>query len=372
VRVLQLSKFYPPVYGGIESVVFELTEGMNALGLHTDVLCAHTERGTIVEQAEAGYRITRASSWGKLLSTSMSSAMLTEVGRQAPDYQVIHVHLPDPLTNLALWCHRPQAKIVVHWHSDVVNQRMALKLYEPLQSWLLGRADAIVATSAAYASSSPWLRDVQHKVHVIPIGIRDLAPAEPGVLQRIRAENAGRRIVFALGRMTPYKAFDSLIEVANRLPEDVLIVVGGSGELLEEHRHAVTAAGLDTRVRFVGRLSSDEIRAYYQISTLFCLPSAVRAEAFGVVLLEAMAAKLPVVSVDIDGSGVPWVNQHGVTGLNVPVRDSEALAGALIQLLGDRAMATAMASAGRARYEAMFRAHTMVDRTVALYRLLVP
>lgn len=371
-RVLQLSKFYPPVHGGMESVVFELTEGINALGLHTDVLCAHTERGTVVEQAEAGYRITRASSWGKLLSTSMSAAMLTEVGRQAPGYQVIHVHLPDPLTNLALWYHKPHGKIVVHWHSDVVIQKKALKLYEPLQTWLLSRADAIVATSAAYATSSLWLRDVQHKVHVIPIGIRDLAPAEPAVLQRIHAENAGRRIVFALGRMTHYKAFDSLIEVANRLPDDVLIVVGGSGELLEEHRNAVTAAGLDARIRFVGRLSGEEIRAYYQTATLFCLPSTVRAEAFGVVLLEAMAAKVPIVAVDIDGSGVPWVNQHGVTGLNVPAHDSEALADALIKLLGDRAMATAMADAGRARYEAMFQAHTMVDRTVALYRSLAP
>lgn len=369
-RVLQLSKFYPPVHGGIESVVFELTEGMNALGLHADVLCAHTARRTIVEQAKAGYRITRASSWGKLLSTSMSPAMLTEVGRQAPDYQVIHIHLPDPLTNLALWYHKPNAKIVVHWHSDVVNQRMALKLYEPLQTWLLDRADAIVTTSAAYATSSPWLRDVQHKVHVIPIGIRDLAPADPGVLQRIRSEYAGRRVVFSLGRMTRYKAFDLLIEAASRLPEDVLVVVGGSGELLEEHRHAVIAAGLETRVRFVGRLTSEEIQAYYQTAAVFCLPSAVRAEAFGVVLLEAMAAKLPVVAVDIDGSGVPWVNQHGVTGLNVPARDSEALALALTQLLEDRAMATTMADAGRARYETRFRARTMVDRTVELYRSL--
>jgi rhamnosyl/mannosyltransferase len=97
----------------------------------------------------------------------------------------------------------------------------------------------------------------------------------------------------------------------------------------------------------------------------------VRAEAFGVVLLEAMAAKLPVIAVDIDGSGVPWVNQHGVTGLNVPVRDSDALARALTNLLGDPAMATAMGGAGRARYEAMFMAHTMVDRTAALYRSLV-
>ena len=297
--------------------------------------------------------------------------MLAEVGRQAPGYQIIHVHLPDPLTSLALWYHKPHAKIVVHWHSDVVNQRRALKLYEPLQTWLLGRADAIVATSAAYAASSPWLREVQHKVHVIPIGIRDLTPADPGVLQRTRAENAGRRIVFSLGRMTRYKAFDILIKAAHRLPEDVRVVVGGSGELLEEHRRAVTAAGLDARVRFVGSLSSEEIRAYYQTATLFCLPSAVRAEAFGVVLLEAMAAGLPVVAVDIDGSGDPWVNQHGVTGLNVPAGDAEALGAALNTLLEDRAAATAMAEAGRARYEAM-SGSKMVDATVGLYRSLVP
>ena len=157
-KALQISKFYPPVMGGIESVAFELTEGLNRRGVETDVLCAHTGPSTLRERSPTGYRIVRAGSLGKLLSTSMSLAMLREARRMCDAYDVIHVQMPDPMAALALWFARPRARIVLHWQSDVINQRRALKLYEPLQTWLLRRADAIIATTPQYAEASPSLR----------------------------------------------------------------------------------------------------------------------------------------------------------------------------------------------------------------------
>ncbi len=369
-KILQLSKFYPPVSGGIESVVYELTEGLNARGYAADVLCSHTTRGTVTERVPSGYSITRTSSWGKILSTSMSAAMLQELQRRAGKYDVIHVHLPDPLTNLALlWC-RPKAKIVVHWHSDIVHQQLALKVYAPLQDWLLRRADAIIATSPPYAASSLWLQPFSAKVHVIPIGIGNPPQPSHDILETIRTRHSGRRIVFSLGRMTYYKGFDVLIDAARLLPEDVVVVVGGGGELLASYRAKAEALGLSRKIIFTGRLSEEEIHAYYRSADIFCLASKVRAEAFGVVLLEAMAAGLPIVATDIPGSGVPWVNQHGITGLNVPTENSEALAQAIQQLLDNRPMHQAMCEAGRARYMQEFTEDRMVSRAVDLFNSL--
>lgn len=371
-KILQLSKFYPPVMGGIESVAFELTEGMNRLGLKTDVLCANTGFRTSRERSANGYRIVRAGSWGKLLSTSMSPSLVTEAKRLCDEYDVVHVQMPDPMAALALWVAQPRGKLVLHWQSDVVNQRRALKLYEPLQEWLLRRADAIIATTPPYAESSPSLQAWKSKVHIIPIGISEgTNPDVAHKAQALRQRFNGKKIVFSLGRMTYYKGFDVLIDAARSLPADAVVVVGGGGELLQDYRRQVAAEGLSEKIEFVGRIPDEDIPGYFAAANVFCLSSIVRAEAYGVVLLEAMAMGRPIVTTDIPGSGVPWVNQHGVTGLNVPVSDAPALAGALCQILASPALAEQFGQAGRERFLNCFTAASMVASTVELYRSLL-
>ena len=371
-KTLQISKFYPPVMGGIESVAFELTEGLNRQGVETDVLCAHIGSSTLRERSAAGYRIVRAGSLGKLLSTSMSPAMLLEARRMCSDYDVIHVQMPDPMAALALWFARPRAKIVLHWQSDVINQRRALKLYEPLQNWLLRRADAIIATTPPYAEASPSLQAWKSKVEVIPLGITPIDSRGAADKARALRERFGsRKIVFSLGRMTYYKGFDVLIDAARLLPADAVVVVGGGGELLPTYRERVAAEGLAGRIEFVGRIPDEDIPGYFEAASVFCLSSIVRAEAYGVVLLEAMAMGKPIVTTDIPGSGVPWVNQNEVTGLNVPVSDGRAMAAALTRILQDDALAARFGAAGKERFLTQLTAESMVSRTLSLYRRLL-
>jgi glycosyltransferase involved in cell wall biosynthesis len=373
VRTLQLSKFYPPVMGGIESVVFELTEGMNRLQQRADVLCANLRLKNETEQWPHGYSVTRAASFGRLLSTSMAPAMIRLLARQAAAYDLIHLHLPDPMANLALWLTRPRAKVVIHWHSDIIQQKRALAAYQPLQRWLLERADAIVATSDAYWRASPWLPRFAEKIHPIPIGIQDRhSSTDPRRVAELRARFGGRRIVFALGRMVHYKGFDHLVAAAPALPDDTVVVIGGSGPMLPQLRASVAAKGLAHKVFLTGRISSEDIDAYFDAADLFCLPSDSRAEAFGVVLLEAMRAGKPIIASDIPGSGVPWVNVHGTTGLNVPVGDVGALGTAISTVLGNRELARQYGLNARQRYLELFTADKMVDACLRLYARLVP
>jgi glycosyltransferase involved in cell wall biosynthesis len=369
VRTLQLSKFYPPVMGGIESVVFELTEGLNRAHAPADVLCANLRFKTESEDWPEGYSVTRAASVGQLLSTSMAPAMIRLLARRAGKYGLIHVHLPDPMASLALWVSRPKARIVVHWHSDIIQQRgLALAAYRPLQHWLLERADAIVATSMPYWKASPWLPRFAAKIHSIPIGIRDQTAApDPSKVAELKASLGDRRIVFALGRMVYYKGFDHLLDAARTVPPDTVIVIGGSGPLLSHLRQRVSAEGLADKVILPGRIANDEIQTYFQAADLFCLPSDSRAEAFGVVLLEAMRSGKPIVASDIPGSGVPWVNVHELTGLNVPVGDSAALGQAICTLLGNKDLAVRYGQQARRRYLENFTAERMVDSCLRLY-----
>lgn len=371
-KVLQLCKFFPPYSGGMERVACELAEGISRHGVGVEVLCANTQAGTQIDKGAGGYAITRAGSWGRLLSTSMSPALIAHARRLSREADLVHVHMPDPMAALALWLARPSAKLVVHWHSDVVRQRVAVQLYRPLQNWLLRRADAVIATSAAYAESSPWLRRCRHKTVVIPIGITDPGCAgAPEAARRIRERFGAKHIVLSLGRMTYYKGFDVLIDAAADLPDGSVIVVGGDGELLERHRETVRRKGLSNKIFFVGHIPHEDLAAYFEAATVFCLASTQRAEAYGVVLLEAMAGAKPVVTTEVPGSAVSWINQPGVTGLSVPVGDAKALAGAVNRIAADAAFADRLGRAARARYEQHLSAETMIQSTLNLYRQLM-
>lgn len=367
-RVLQLTKFYPPFRGGIETVTYELAAGLNKRNITADVLCSNTHLKTVHETGDSGERIIRAASFGKVLSTSISEALVRELIKVGDDYDIIHAQLPDPMACLALWVARPSSKLILQWHSDVVNQKNALKAFLPLQRWILNKAHLVTTSSDAYAQSSPWLQPYLHKVETAPLGIRDPVPAPGDAVAAWRSRYPGRTLIFSLGRMTYYKGFNVLINAAEQLPDDAMVLVGGSGELLDNYRAEVEERGLGGKIAFLGPLNDTDVRALFQACDIFCLPSIVRAEAFGVVLLEAMTASRPIVATDISGSGVPWVNADGVSGFNVPVNDPTALANALQRLILDPDLRSSLGKGARARYLAHFTADSMVERTIELYR----
>ena len=371
-RVLQISKFYPPALGGIETVAWELTEGLNRAGVHTNVLCANQARRSSLEQTAAGYTVQRAGSWGQWLSTSMAPAMLAHLWRMAALADLVHLHMPNPMAAAALWALRPRVPLVVHWHSDVIRQRRALKVYEPLQRWVLQRADAIIATSPPYAEGSTPLQPWRAKVAVIPIGISDnRGPVRSEKAAELHQRFRGRRIVFALGRMTYYKGFDILINAAAALPDDCAVLIGGEGELLEHYQSMVARLGLAWKVHLLGHINDNDLASHFEACDIFCMSSIVRAEAYGVAMLEAMMMGKPIVATDLAGSGVPWVNEHGKTGLNVPAGDSQALSAALRQLLVDEPLRARLGEAARARYMQDFTAERMTQQTLDLYRRLL-
>lgn len=367
--MLQVGKFFPPVVGGIESATWELAEGLSRAGIENAVLCAAMDGTTVRERWPAGYSVVRAGSWGRVLSTSVAPAMFGLLREAAARHDVIHLHMPDPMAALAVWAVRPSAPLVLHWHSDVIRQRLSRQLYGPLERWLMQRADAIIATTERYIDGSAPLRAMRAKACVIPIGISDnRGAAPPEDVAALRSRFPGKKIVFTLGRMAYYKGFEVLVDAAARLPDDCVVLIGGSGECQPALRARIARLGLQDRVHLPGSLDTRAAAAHFAACDVFCLPSVARSEAFGVVMLEAMAAGRAVVATDIPGSGVPWVNQHGVTGLNVPVADAQALADALARLLGDADLRQRCGQAARRRFEGELSAPRMIERTVHLYR----
>jgi rhamnosyl/mannosyltransferase len=103
---------------------------------------------------------------------------------------------------------------------------------------------------------------------------------------------------------------------------------------------------------------------------LFVLPSVSNAEMFGIVQLEAMACRKPVISTNLP-TGVPWVNEHGKTGLVVPPGDVEALAESIRYLLANPARRQEMGEAGRARVEQHFTSARMAESLLQIFQEMV-
>jgi len=380
-RVLHLGKYFYPDSGGIETVTKDIAQGTARAGCAVSVLCFAQVERTLVEYS-FGVDVVRVPIWKALASQPIGWQYYREFQCLSSSFDIVHIHLPNMLAVLALLSSRFHGQVVVHWHSDVVNKGWLGILALPIEQLMLWRADAIIATSQAYASASPLLGQYKDKIYIVPIGIpapeffdengadigAPFALSVDGLLIRIPDDAL---IILAVGRLVPYKGFDVLIDAARNLPADSYVVIVGGGELRDELEYRIRRQGLAGRVILAGRLTEESLRALFKRAVLFCLPSVSRAEAFGVVLLEAMAYGLPIVASDIQGSGVPWVNQHGLTGLNVPPGDSTALAVALTQLLEAPERCEEMGRQARLRFEAEFTSELATHRVLAIYEGLL-
>jgi rhamnosyl/mannosyltransferase len=181
----------------------------------------------------------------------------------------------------------------------------------------------------------------------------------------------GAPTLLFVGRLRYYKGVDTLLRAMTMLPPEVRLRVVGTGPMLAAWRSLATELGLVDRVAFTDEVPDAALPRYYREATLFVLPANARAEAFGTVLLEAMASGLPCLTTEV-GSGTSWVVQDDVTGRVVPPKDPEAMASAIAELLGDPERLREMGRAARARVAAEFTESRMVDRVMAVYEDLVP
>jgi glycosyltransferase involved in cell wall biosynthesis len=366
-RILQLTKHYPPHTGGIETVTFDLTTGLNNKGFHCDVLCCNKINKTTIEYNH-GFFIERAAQKVKIFSTSISTLMIKRVKEIGNSYDIIHVHFPDPLTALALFIANPKAKIVVHWHSDIIRQKTLLILYKPLQNWVLKKASAIIATSKNYANNSAQLKPFLKKIKIVPIGISpSINLADISITNDIKIKYDKKKIIFAMGRLVYYKGFEHLIKAANLITPNAIIVIGGNGHLMPHLKKLVKELNVQHKVDIIGHIPYSSIHSYFNACDIFCLPATEKSEAFGVVLLEAMQFGKPLITTNIKESGICWVNQDNETGYNVPPKDSEKIASSINELLSNKEKYKTFSQNCINRFETYFKSEKMVDATVEIY-----
>ncbi|EGB13430.1 glycosyl transferase group 1 [Pseudodesulfovibrio mercurii] len=371
-RILHISKFSHPERGGIESFVRDLTTEQARQGHDVAVLChqAHPWRATerSVSEGVVSVQARILCNVGFAPVSPLFPLHLRRLVREKRP-EIIHLHLPNPAALYSGWF-PADIPLVIHWHADADGlpgrlYRSLYPVYGLFEAKCLSLADSVIATSPAYAASSRSLAHLRDKCVVVPLGLDLARYPEDAQLSRTQEPT-----ILSVGRFAYYKGYETLVEAARMVPAARFVIVG-DGPLHGKISSMIRERGLADRVRLPGSLPDRELRVLLQLATLVCLPSVDRAEAFGLVQLEAMRYGVPLVSTAIPGSGVDWVNQDGVTGLVVPPGNAEALAHALQWVVDHEQTAEAMGKAGRLRLESHFtieRVTSALDNVYARVR----
>jgi glycosyltransferase involved in cell wall biosynthesis len=308
-----------------------------------------------------GVSITRVARIGTVASMPLCMGLTAAIRHKPAD--LVHIHMPNPGVAFAFLMSGHSGKLVITHHADTLGREVLRKLSDPFVNRVMERAARIIVTSKRYCDSSGELKPFHGKCDIVPLGIdckRDFKN-DPPIVQDLRLR-FGEKIILAVGRLVPYKGFDILIRAMKHIEAKLLLI--GTGPQRESLARLAAGEGIERKVEFLGRV--ENLDPYFAAASLFSLPSVTRAEAFGLVQLEAMAAGLPIVNTNID-SGVPEVSLDGQTGITVPAGDVTALASAMLLLLGRKDLREKFGNAARTRARAEYTADLMSQRTLRVY-----
>jgi glycosyltransferase involved in cell wall biosynthesis len=359
-KILHVYKdFDPPVRGGIERHVALMCRFQQAHAAVAALTCSRTWRTRVVDRH--GTRVTEVGEWGRFQNAPVAPLFPWHLRRQQAD--VVVVHMPNPTGELGFLLSGHRGRLIVRYHSDVVRQAAAMKLYGAFQMRLLRRADAVLPTSENYLNTSPYLGGVRAKCRVVPLGIvtEDFAKADAGQVAALREQYGGAYVLFT-GRHRYYKGLDHLVRAAPSIAAPVVI----TGEGPDTRALQGLAEALRVKVHFPGVLSDAALVNHLHGCAVFAFPSVARSEAFGISILEAHACGKPVVATRL-GTGVEFANLHDVTGLNVAPGDAAALAAALNTLLNDADLRARMGQTAKERVERAFHARNIAEQELTIY-----
>ncbi len=373
-RIAHVTATFPPHYTGTGVVCYHNALGLARLGHEVTVFTADYPPGDYVYPEEI--TVSRLPVLFRIGNGPVLPGLLGLSG-----FDVVHLHYPFYFGSEAVFLKSMTngLRYVVTYHQDVLLAGL-LRFLDKLHHRLLGkrilaRAGKVLATSLDYARASRLRELMQTRpeaVAELPNGV-DARRFHPNVNSgRLRPRYGLRRadqvvlFVGALDRAHYFKGIGILLQALARMPDKgIRLLVVGEGNLRSTYQQQAIGLALGDRVIFCGRVSDEELPAHYALCDLLVLPSTTMGEAFGVVLLEAMACGKPVMASNLPG--VRSVVDDGEDGLLVRPGDVDDLAEKIQMLLDDPQRRWEIGERGRAKVEERYAWPVIIPRLVRVY-----
>ncbi len=364
-NVLQVNKLYYPWIGGVEKIVQDISEGLNSnQNIEIEVLCCQPKGRGIVESIN-GVNVYRASSLGIIRGMPLSLSFFRIFRKLIKKADIVNFHQPFPLADLALFLFKPPRKIITHYHSDIVRQRVFEFLLRPFILNTLKRSNKILVSNPNLIKSSNYLARFKDRCLVNPFGV-DLEEIN-GAIDKSEIEEISakyKKFILFIGRLSYYKGVEYLIRSVQDI--DVNLVVIGSGRREKALKELAKSLRLENKIFFLPPQPRKKLINFFKAAKIFVLPSIHRSEAFGIVLIEAMACGTPVISTNI-GTGTSWINVDNETGLVVEPKNHKALQKAIKKILSDESLAGTFSKKAKERVQNLFIKSEMINKVLTTY-----
>jgi phosphatidyl-myo-inositol alpha-mannosyltransferase len=359
VKILLVCPYDWEAPGGVQVHVRQLAAELRTRGHRTTIFAPGSR-----PSEDAGVRIVgrpvRVPYRGTVAPISFSPGAWRRIrsAMRSFDPDLIHAHEPLTPSTSMLAVLAAEAPVVATFHASLDRSRL-MELAGPVLRQVSGRIDAAVAVSDAAASFVR--RVVRVPLEIVPNGVDVRAFSDPG--RPVEGLPAGPKILW-VNRLDPQKGFEIMLrafeQIASEVGEVHLLVAGdGRDRVLLRS----LPGDLRSRILRLGTVAHEALPRYHAAADVFVSP-ATGQESFGIVLVEAMAAGVPVVASDIEG--YREVVRDGVDGLLVPPNDPNALAAAVRRVLSEPELAAALKAAGRSRAQA-FSWQAVAPRLEAVY-----
>ena len=291
-------------------------------------------------------------------------------------YDIIHVHWPFPHAIFGYLAKKLcNAKMVSSFHGVGLKWvKNKMPFFIPFLRWAIDKSNAITANSTYTANEINEITD--RKVTIIPFGAA-IAGNQKQETRSQKLESSvqhpGSNILF-VGRLVERKGVKYLIEAFDELSPDIgaTLTIVGEGPERKNLEKLVESKGLQDRVIFKGRVSDEELEQCYKECDVFVLPACIDSkgdtEGLGVVLLEAMSYKKPVIASNV--GGIVDIVKDGETGLLVPEKDPQRLAKAIGKILTNKKLATKLGQQGYEFVHKNFSWERITNKLIELYNAI--
>ncbi|MBW3649514.1 MAG: glycosyltransferase family 4 protein [Actinobacteria bacterium] len=352
-RIAQVCPYSLTPPGGVQAQSLGLARALRSLGHHVRVLAPCDGPPPDAGVTPLGKSVPLAAN-GSVAPIAPDPACVLRTIRVLRDEEFDVVHLQEPLvpgptlTSLVV----SDQRLVGTFHRAGASS--AYHAFRPAARALARRLNVRCAVSEDARDTASRALGGSYELVFNGIEVDRFAKADPLVVD-------GPAILF-IGRHEPRKGLVTLLGALSQLPGDVRLLVAGDGPQTAELRRRF---GRDDRVSWLGRITDEEKARYLRSVDVFCAPS-VSGESFGIVLLEAMAASVPIVASDLPGyRNVARPDEHA---LLVPPGNPAALARGLALVLGDGSLRRRLVEGGDAR-AAEFSMDRLAERYLELYAL---